>query len=387
MYKIQTLNNISGVGLERLSRDTYEVASEMASPDGILVRSANMHEMEIPASVRAVARAGAGVNNIPVAALSARGVPVFNAPGANANAVKELVLGGMLLAARNLCSAWSFARELQGTDAEISKAVEAGKKRFVGAELPGRTLGILGLGAIGVKVANMAHALGMQVVGYDPKMTVDRAWQLSSSVKPAHGVGQVLSESDFISVHVPLIDATRGLINADRLRTMRDGAVLMNFSRAGIVDDTAVVEALNAGKLGAYICDFPSQQLLACEKVIALPHLGASTHQAEENCAVMVAEQLKDFLENGNIVNSVNFPEVQMPRTDGVRVSIMHANIPNMLGQISTAVAGGGINIVDMLNKSRETVACTVLDVDQPVADSLVSALAAIDGVQCVRIL
>jgi D-3-phosphoglycerate dehydrogenase / 2-oxoglutarate reductase len=387
MYKILTLNSISLAGLERLPRDRYEVASELARPDGVLVRSANMHEMDIPATVRAVGRAGAGVNNIPVNELSARGVPVFNAPGANANAVKELVLAGILLASRNLCSAWSFVQSLKGTDAEISSAVEAGKKRFVGSELPGRTLGILGLGAIGVKVANAAHSLGMNVVGYDPKMTVDRAWQLSSSVKPAHGVEQVLSESDFISIHVPLIEQTRGLINAARLSSMRKNAVLMNFSRAGIVDDDAVVDALEAGSLGAYVCDFPSNRLLACEKVIALPHLGASTIQAEENCAIMVAEQVRDFLENGNITNSVNYPDVQMSRNGGVRVTVMHSNVPNMLGQISTTVASDGINIVDMLNKSRDAVACTMLDVDQAVGESLVTALAAIEGVQCVRVL
>ncbi|MEM7407129.1 MAG: phosphoglycerate dehydrogenase [Pseudomonadota bacterium] len=387
MYKVQTLNNISLVGLERLGRDAYEVASEIGHPDAILVRSANMHDMEIAPTVLAVGRAGAGVNNIPVAELSERGVPVFNAPGANANAVKELVLAGMLLSARNLCTAWAYARDLTGTDAEISRAVEAGKKQFVGSELPSRALGILGLGAIGVKVANAAHALGMSVSGYDPKMTVDRAWQLSASVRPARGVEHVLSTSDFVSLHVPLLDSTRHLINADRLASMREGAVLLNFSRAEIVDEAAIVEALDAGRLSAYVCDFPSQTLLACDKVISLPHLGASTHQAEENCAIMVAEQIRDFLENGNIANSVNYPDVQMPRNAATRVTLMHANVPNMLSQISTAFAGANINIIDMLNKSRGAVACTLLDVDEPVDADLQAALLAIEGVQIVRVL
>ena len=320
MLKIQTLNNISVAGLERFARDRYEVASELARPDAIMVRSANMHDTDVPDSVLAVGRAGAGVNNIPVPTLSARGVPVFNAPGANANAVKELVLAGLFLASRNLCDAWAFAKQLDGSDAEISRAVEAGKKNFVGVELPGRVIGILGLGAIGVKVANAAHALGMRVTGYDPKITVDRAWQLSSAVTPAASVGQVLAESDYVSVHVPLIESTRGLLGRERLASMRKGAVLLNFSRAEIVDEDAVVAALKSGHLGAYVCDFPSNQLLSCDNVIALPHLGASTRQAEENCAVMVADQLRAYLEDGNITNSVNFPDLHMPR-DGNHAS------------------------------------------------------------------
>ncbi len=387
MLKIQTLNNISVAGLERFARDRYEVASELARPDAIMVRSANMHDMDVPDSVLAVGRAGAGVNNIPVPTLSARGVPVFNAPGANANAVKELVLAGLFLASRNLCDAWAFAKQLDGSDAEISKAVEAGKKNFVGVELPGRVIGILGLGAIGVKVANAAHALGMRVTGYDPKITVDRAWQLSSAVTPAASVGQVLAESDYVSVHVPLIESTRGLLGRERLASMHKGAVLLNFSRAEIVDEDAVVAALKCGHLGTYVCDFPSNQLLSCDNVIALPHLGASTRQAEENCAVMVADQLRAYLEDGNITNSVNFPELHMPRDGNQRLALVHANVPNMLGQISTCVAQANLNIVDMLNKSREDLAYTVLDVDSPVNEDIRGLLGGIEGVLGVRVL
>ena len=387
MLKIQTLNNISVAGLERFARDRYEVASELARPDAIMVRSANMHDMDVPDSVLAVGRAGAGVNNIPVPTLSARGVPVFNAPGANANAVKELVLAGLFLASRNLCDAWAFAKQLDGSDAEISRAVEAGKKNFVGVELPGRVIGILGLGAIGVKVANAAHALGMRVTGYDPKITVDRAWQLSSAVTPAASVGQVLAESDYVSVHVPLIESTRGLLGRERLASMRKGAVLLNFSRAEIVDEDAVVAALKSGHLGAYVCDFPSNQLLSCDNVIALPHLGASTRQAEENCAVMVADQLRAYLEDGNITNSVNFPDLHMPRDGNQRLALVHANVPNMLGQISTCVAQANLNIVDMLNKSREELAYTVLDVDSLVNEDIRGLLGGIEGVLGVRVL
>ena len=388
MYKILTLNNISVEGLERLPRDHYEVASEFQHPDAILVRSAKMHDMELAASVKAVGRAGAGVNNIPVAKLSERGVPVFNAPGANSNAVKELVLAGMLLAARNIPQAWDFARNLEGEDAEIHKQTEAGKKQFVGFELPGRTLGVVGLGAIGVKVANAALALGMNVVGYDPDITVQRAWQLSSQVQQASSVDDLLTRSDFVTLHVPLVDATRGLINADRLRRMRQNVVILNFSRDGIVDDTAVVEAINAGKVYGYVCDFPSNLLKKHPRVITLPHLGASTREAENNCAVMVVDQVRDYLENGNIRNSVNFPEVVMPRNGAAsRLCVANANTPNMVGQISTALASAGLNISDMLNKSRGEVAYTLIDVEAAVPPAVVEQIAAISGVLGVRVI
>ena len=387
MFKIQTLNNISVAGLDRLPRDHYEVASEIAHPDAILVRSAKMHDLVIPDTVKAIGRAGAGTNNIPVQAMTARGVAVFNAPGANANAVKELVIAGMLIAARNLGQAWQFARGLSGDDATIGKAVEAGKKQFVGFELPGRTLGVIGLGAIGVKVANAARALGMKVVGYDPTITVQRAWQLASDVQPALSIDDLLSRSDFVSFHVPLTDETRHMVNAERIKTMKQGAVLLNFSRDGILDDDAVVTALDQGHLYAYCCDFPSNLLKDHPRVIALPHLGASTKEAEDNCAVMVADQVRDYLENGAVINSVNFPEINLPRNGGFRMAIVNSNVPNMVGQISTDLAAAGLNILDMLNRSRGDVAVTLIDVDQPCPDETLARLRAITGVLSVRCL
>ncbi len=387
MYKILTLNNISVAGLEQLPRDRYEIASEIQHPDAILVRSHKMHDMEIPASLKAVGRAGAGVNNIPVEEMSRRGICVFNAPGANANAVKELVLAGMLIAARNLCPAWDYARNLQGDDAEIHRQTEAGKKQFVGFELPGRTLGVIGLGAIGVKVCNAAVALGMNVVGYDPDITVQRAWQLSSAVQQASSVDDLLSRSDFVSFHVPLVEGTRNMINAQRLRNMREGVVLLNFARDGIIDDAAVVEAIDAGKVGGYVCDFPNKLLKNHPKVVTFPHLGASTREAEENCAIMVAEQVRDYLENGNVRNSVNFPETEMPRTTEYRLAVVNANVPNMLGQISTELGDAGHNIVDMLNKSRGDLAYTLVDVEKPIAEATLDRLRGIEGVLSVRAL
>jgi D-3-phosphoglycerate dehydrogenase len=385
MYKILTLNNISAAGLNRLPSERYEVASEISHPDAILLRSFNMHDMDLPDSLKAIGRAGAGVNNIPVDKCSAAGIPVFNAPGANANAVKELVLAGMLIACRNLCYAWDYARNLNGDDKEIHKLVEAGKKKYAGFELPGRTLGVIGLGAIGRSVANTAVELGMNVVGYDPGITVEGAWQLSANVEKANSVEAVLSKSDFVTFHVPLIDATRNMINAERLKIMKDKVVILNFARNGIIDDQAVCDAIKAGKVYAYVCDFPGNLLKNQERVITLPHLGASTVEAEDNCAIMVANQIRDYLENGNVRNSVNFPEVQMERNEGFRMCIVNSNVPNMLGQISTAVAQAQLNIVDMLNKSRGDVAYTLVDVDKPVDDDLLGRLKAIDGVLAVR--
>jgi len=387
MYKILTLNNISVAGLERLPRDKYEVASEMQQPDAILLRSFNMHNWDIPVSVKAIGRAGAGVNNIPVDEMSKRGVPVFNAPGANANAVKELVIAGMLIAARNLCQGWSFARSLEGEDAEISKQVESGKKDFAGFELPGRTLGVIGLGAIGVQVANAAHALGMKVIGYDPEITVQSAWQMSSDVEQAAGVDDLLSRSDFVTFHVPLVDATRHMINEERLRSMRDKVVLLNFSRNGIIDDEAVVKALDEGKVYSYVCDFPSNLLKNHPRVVTLPHLGASTKEAEDNCAIMVADQVSDFLENGNVRNSVNFPKLYMKRGSAFRLTVVNANVPNMLGQISTALADSGLNIIDMINKSRGELAYTLVDVESEICQECLDKIAATEGVLSVRVL
>ncbi|MDP2323737.1 MAG: phosphoglycerate dehydrogenase [Gammaproteobacteria bacterium] len=372
-------------GLQRLPRDRYEIASDIGHPDAILVRSAKMHDMVLPDSVLAVARAGAGVNNVPVAALSKRGIPVFNAPGANANAVKELVIAGMLLGARNLCQAWEFVERLKEEGAALDKAVEAGKKQFVGFELPGRTLGVIGLGAIGVQVANAALSLGMRVVGFDPQITVERAWQLSSTVEQARNLDELFSRADFVTVHVPLIDATRGLINETRIRLMPKKAVVLNFSRGEIVDEAAVIAALGDGRLTAYICDFPSRALIGNPRVIALPHLGASTHEAEANCAVMVAENLRSYLEDGVIRYSVNFPEADVPRTGSQRLTIANANVPSMVGQISTCLGDAGLNIADLLNKSRGEVAYTIVDLDGVVPEGTLARIRSIPGVLSVR--
>jgi len=385
MFKIQTLNNISIKGLDKFPRDKYEVASEIQSPDAYMLRSLKLHDVEIPSSVLAIGRAGAGVNNIPVEKMTTLGIPVFNAPGANANAVKELVLTGMLLACRNICQAWACAKNLQGDDESIAKEVEQVKKNFVGFELPGRTLGVIGLGAIGTSVANTAYDLGMNVVGYDPAITVERAWQLSSAIESANTVDELLAKSDFVTVHVPLNEGTKDLINASRISTMNNNAVILNFSRDGIVNDKDVVAALDSGKLYAYICDFPSNLLKDHPRVITLPHLGASTAEAEENCAVMIADQLKDFLENGNIKNSVNFPAVKMPRVEGYRMAIANANVPNMVGQIFSILAETGHNILDLINKSRGEVAYTLLDVDTVVTADVVERIKNIDGVLSVR--
>jgi D-3-phosphoglycerate dehydrogenase len=386
-YRILTLNNISARGLERLPRERYEIASDLDRPDAVLVRSADMHSTPIPDSVRAVGRAGAGVNNIPVAELSKRGIPVFNSPGANANAVKELVLAGLFLAARNICPAWSFARSLTGDDHTIDEAVEKGKKKFVGFELPGRTLGVVGLGAVGVEVANSALALGMKVLGYDPQITVQRAWQLSSTVEQALSLDDLFARADAITVHVPLNDHTKKLVNEARLKLMKKSGIILNFARAPIVDDEAVIAALDSGRLHSYICDFPKNALKDHPKVVTLPHLGASTGEAEENCAVMVAEQVRDFLENGNIRNSVNYPEAVMPRVPNTtRLGIANSNVPNMVGQISTSLASARINIADLLNKSRGEYAYTLIDTDGTVSEDILKRIRGISGVLSARI-
>lgn len=387
-YKIQTLNNISARGLDRLPREVYEVASELSNPDAVLVRSADMHGMELPNTIKAIGRAGAGVNNIPVDAMSDRGVPVFNAPGANANAVKELVLAGLFLAARNIVQAWDYVQKLDADDDALKKQVEAGKKQYKGIELPGRTLGVIGLGAIGVNVANAARELGMNVLGYDPAITVDNAWRLNAGVSQAVSVDELLSQSDFVSLHVPLVEDTQGLIDAKRLKLMPKGAALLNFSRDAIVDEAAVLEALDADKLRAYVCDFPTNASKDHPKVVALPHLGASTDEAEDNCAMMVVDQLRDYLEVGNIRNSVNFPEAVMPPTEGGhRICVVNANVPNMVGQISSTLARHGLNIADLLNKSKKGVAYTLVDVDQDAPEAVMEEIRGIEGVLSVRYL
>lgn len=385
MHKILTLNNISVKGLQELPRDAYEVASEISSPDAVLVRSFKMHDMDIPSSVAAIGRAGAGVNNIPVDEMTSRGVPVFNAPGANANAVKELVIAGLLMASRNIQPAMEFAASLEGTDAEVSKAVEAGKKNFVGSELPSKTLGVIGLGAIGVKVANAASSLGMKVVGYDPLISVQSAWQLSRKIEQALSLDHLFCQCDAITVHVPLLDATKGLVSKERIAMMPKGGIIVNLARGGICDDTAVLSALDQGALHSYVIDFPTAELLKHSKVLSFPHLGASTDEAEENCAVMVANSLRNYLEDGSIKNSVNFPEAVMPRGGGCRITIANANVPNMVGQISTILADSGANIADLLNKSRGDVAYTIIDLDGTADAEALEKIKSIDGVLSMR--
>jgi D-3-phosphoglycerate dehydrogenase / 2-oxoglutarate reductase len=385
-FRIQTLNSISPKGLDRLPRDRYEVGNEVGRPDAILVRSADMLVMQIPASVLAVGRAGAGTNNIPVSLLSQRGVPVFNAPGANANAVKELVLAGLFLGARHIGPALDFVRTLDSAGDALDEAVEEGKKRFVGHELPGRTLGVIGLGAIGVEVANAAHLLGMHVLGYDPQITVQRAWQLSSGVEQALSLEDLFARSHSVTVHVPLTPGTQALVNEKRIALMPEGGTVLNFARAAIVDEAAVLAALRTGRLAAYICDFPSAATRGAAGVIALPHLGASTSEAEENSAAMVADTLRDFLENGNIRHSVNFPEAALPRVPSTaRIAIANSNVPNMVGQISTRLAEAGLNISDLLNKSKGEVAYTLIDIDGKVPAGLVERIGAIQGVLSAR--
>jgi D-3-phosphoglycerate dehydrogenase len=384
--KIQTLNAISKKGLSRLP-DSYVVSNDVTDPDAILVRSQVMHEMPIAASVLAIGRAGAGTNNIPTKAMSERGVVVFNAPGANANAVKELVIAGMLMGTRNIAPALTFVNGLHGDDESLHKQVEAGKKHFVGHELRGSTLGIIGLGAIGSMLAESAIQLGMNVIGFDPEITVDAAWRLPSQVKKAASIDDLVKRCDFISLHIPLLPATKDLINSDRVRLMKKGCILLNFARDGIVNEKAVLDGLNDGKLHAYVCDFPSNLLRHHPRFVALPHLGASTEEAEENCAIMVADQVRDYLENGNILNSVNFPNISMPRESAYRLAIANANVPNMLGQISTALAGAGLNIHNMVNKSRGDLAFTLVDVECPVPQAVIDQLTAIGGVLRVRYL
>jgi D-3-phosphoglycerate dehydrogenase len=386
-FRVLVLNQISAQGLKRFPSEHYEVGKDMVQPDAILVRSADLHAVEIAPSVRAIARAGAGTNNIPVPAMSARGVPVFNAPGANANAVKELVLAGMLMAARNLPGALRFVAALDPRADDMEARVEEGKKAFAGFELAGHTLGIVGLGKIGCLVADAAIKLGMHVLGFDPDITVDAAWSLPSQVKRAGSVAEVLKASHFVTLHVPLVEATRGLVNAGNVGTMKAGAVLLNFSREGVVDHNAVLAALEARQLGWYVCDFPHAAINGHERVLALPHLGASTREAEDNSALMVVDQLRDFLEHGNVARSVNFPEVAMARESPWRVAIANANVPNMLGQISTTMAQAGLNIHNMVNKSRGEVAYTLVDVDSAVQPAVLERLRAISGVLSVRYL
>ena len=387
VIRVLTLNNIADVGLSQLSKDRYDISNSQADSEVLLLRSANIHGREIPKSLRAVGRAGAGVNNIPVADYTARAIPVFNTPGANANAVKELVIAALIISCRQICHAWDFARRLDGSDDELNKAVEAGKKDFAGIELPGRTLAVIGLGAIGRLVANAAAGLGMHVVGFDPGLTVEGAWQLAPTITRATSLEDAAAAADFVSVHVPLASGTRGLINAAFLAKLRPGAAVLNFAREGIVDEAAIVAALDAGALRAYVSDFPANQTKSHPKCVTLPHLGASTAEAEDNCAVLVVAQIKDYLENGNVRNSVNFPEVVLARRTAHRVAIAHDNVPNMLGQISEAFGHAGLNIHELANSSHGALAYTLADLDTPCPDSVVAALMAIPGVKRVTCL
>lgn len=386
-FNILTLNAISPHGLSRFPAGRYRIGHDIAEPDAILVRSHNMLNSVIPASVKAIGRAGAGTNNIPVQAMNARGIPVFNTPGANANAVKELVLASLFLAARNLAPALQFADSLQGDDEALNKQAEDGKKHFSGIELPGRTLGVIGLGEIGRLVANAAIKLGMKVIGYDPKITVESAWSLSAEVKKANSMEDLLRHSEFISVHVPLVDSTLHLINEQTIQSMKQHAILLNFSRGAIVDEDAVLRGIAAKKIKTYVSDFPSRKLQHQQGVVTLPHLGASTTEAEDNCAVMVADQLIDFLQNGNIANTVNFPDTRMEREAPYRVAVANANVPNILGQISTGMAKAGLNIHNMINKSRGEMAYTLVDSDSPVPQRVLDEIAAIAGVLTARYL
>lgn len=385
MHRVLTLNNIAVEGLQQFPRGHYEVGAHVSDADAILVRSQDMHDMDLPANLKAVGRAGAGVNNIPIERLSQRGVAVFNAPGANANAVKELVIAGMLLAARNICSAWDYVRGLDPSADEFKARIEAGKKQFVGTELPDKVLGVVGLGAIGVKVANAAQRLGMKVIGFDPHMTVEGAWQLNSEVQKAGGLEEMLSMCDFVTFHVPLNDATRDMLDAKRLSVAKTGLVILNFARAGVVDENAVLAALGRGEVGCYVTDFPSPVLTSHPRVIALPHLGASTAEAEANCAVTVARQLREYLEHGTVANSVNFPATRLPRAGAQRLCVANSNVPNMIGQISQILGAGDVNIVHMRNESRGELAYTLLDVEIPVQVATLAELSSVNGVLGVR--
>ena len=385
MLNIQVLNNISPLGLGKFSNEIYDVSSSDENPDAILVRSAKMHDMEIGDGLKAVGRAGAGVNNIPLEKMSDKGVVVFNTPGANANAVKELVISSMLLASRNICQGWDYVNKLPLEN--LKTTVEDGKKQYSGSELPGKTLGIVGLGAIGVEIANAASMLGMDVIGYDPSISKKNAWKISSEVEEALSLEELFSRSDFVSFHVPLVDATKNLLDAKRISLLPEGCVIINMSRDGIVDEDELIKSLDSGKVKYYVTDFPIDEKKNHDRVIALPHLGASTSEAEENCAIMIAKQVKDYLEHGNIVNSVNFPDSKMPRAGEERLAITHRNVPNMVRQITKEIAEEGANIVDMLNKSRGDFAYTLIDIEKEIPKTVIENIKQVEGILKVRAL
>jgi len=387
--KVLTLNQISIKGLERLPRDCYEIASEFSNPDAILLRSYQLQAQDIANSVLAIARAGAGVNNIPVAECTRRGIPVFNSPGANANAVKELVAAALLLGSRGIIEGVRYVDTLSDMKdkAELNRVLEAHKKQFKGRELVGKTLGVVGLGAIGSMVAEMALTLGMEVIGYDPALSVEAAWRLSSKVRKAENLATLFARSDYVSLHLPVLESTRGLVNAELLSAVQPGCCLLNFARQEIVDEEAVIQALENGKLRRYIADFPSPALIGRGDVILMPHIGASTDEAEENCAIMAAEQLRDFLENGNVRNSVNFPTLQLERVSGCRLSVSNENVPKILGSVLAILADENINVIDMLNKSREGIAYNLIDIDNGANEAVLEKMRALPGVINVRLI
>jgi D-3-phosphoglycerate dehydrogenase len=387
MYKVRTYNQISSKGLDRFPRDNYEIASEFAEPDAFMLRSHKLHDEEIPASVSAVARAGAGVNNIPVPEFTKKGIVVFNTPGANANAVKELIASALFMASRDIFGGMNYVQGLTDiTDgAEMSKLLEKQKKQFAGCEVAGKTLGVVGLGAIGSMVANMALELGMNVVGYDPAISVEAAWRLSSDVEKMDNLQSLLGRADFITLHVPALDITRHLINAEALQCMKSSAILLNFAREEVVDASAVQNALDNGGLGKYVTDFPTPELLGRDNVLLMPHIGASTEEAEENCAMMAADQLMDYLENGNIVNSVNFPSTKMPRNGGYRITFCNENVPKVLGNVLSLLADRSMNVIDMVNKSRDDIAYNIVDVETEPTAELLEEIRNVDGIVVVR--
>lgn len=386
MLKIKTYNQISAQGLDRFARDRYEVSSDMPQPNAILLRSHKLAADEIVDSVQAIGRAGAGVNNVPLDYCTERGIPVFNAPGANANAVKELVLCSLFLASRGIVPGIEYARGQQGTAKELDQRMEKEKKRFKGQEIAGKTLGVVGLGAIGSMVANAALSLGMKVIGYDPALSVDAAWRLPSDVEKIEHLAALFSKADYVTLHLPVLDSTRNLIDTNALQSFKSDGVLLNFSRAEITSPAAIAKALDEGQLRAYICDFPHPDLLSNDKVIAMPHIGASTQEAEENCAFMVVDQLKDFLENGNIRNAVNFPALSLERTGGIRLAVTNTNVPKMLGYITSILADAEINVLDLLNKSRADIAYNLIDVETMPSADVLEQLRAIEGVINVRV-
>ncbi|MDR2618369.1 MAG: phosphoglycerate dehydrogenase [Treponema sp.] len=385
MFRIRTMNKISPLGLDLFPRDNYEVASEIPNPDAILVRSADLHSVEIPETVLAIARAGAGYNNIPVSACSDRGIAVFNTPGGNANAVKELVIAAMLLSSRDILGGISWCRTLADRADEVPDLVEKGKSRFEGPELKGKVLGVVGLGAIGVMAANDAVALGMQVIGYDPFISVEAAWNLSRAVTRADTLEGLLAKADYVTLHIPLADTTKGLLNAEKFRFMKKGARIINLARGGLVNEADIIEALNSERLASYVTDFPTAELLACPRVICIPHLGASTPEAEDNCAVMAVQQLMDFLENGAIKNSVNLPRCRLDRMAPHRLLVVNRNIPNMVGQITTILAGVNINIMDLINHHQNDYAYNIIDTEQKIPEDTLKQINSVEGIIRVR--